>query len=69
MKDLKRSAKKKHKDCQDALDHMNKYLKSDSKHAVMLAESFLHILDYHLMKGDLRPKNVHLIALLRRDLE
>ena len=59
------SAKRSLKDAKRIISQMEKWLKSDSKKAVKMAEAFFHIFEYHVEHGDLSPENIHLAQLLR----
>ena len=69
IKQQKKESKKVIKEIKEVIHHMENYINSDNPKAVMLGHSFFHVLSYHMQKGDLEPKNVHLTALLRRGIE
>lgn len=47
---------------------MDDYLDSSSEKSIEMASAFFQVVKFHVEQGDLTPDNVHLAALLRRDL-
>lgn len=67
IKQKRRKTKEYLSEARSILAHMEKHVNSKDDLAIDLAYAFCSVLNYHLEHGDLRPDNVHLAALLRRN--